>query len=134
MYGPLLHTHWLLAWVALIAVATTTFLAFSGKDLKRASLITLIAFHLQLVVGLALYLTSPTVQTALADFGAAMKDKALRFVAVEHISIMLIGVVLVTLARRSAKANKGSAKWLYLVALLLVLSRVPWERFLALPG
>jgi hypothetical protein len=123
-----------LAWVAIVAVSTTTILAFAGKDIKRASLITLIAFHLQLVVGLALYITSPTVQAALADMSAAMKDKALRFVAVEHISIMVIGVILVTVARRSAKAGKGSAKWLYLVALLLVLSRVPWERFLAMPG
>ena len=50
--------------------------------------------HLQLLIGLALYAVySPIVQGAFNDFGAAMKDSAIRYWAVEHILIMVIAIV-----------------------------------------
>jgi hypothetical protein len=39
---------------------------------------------------LYLYMVSPIVQSALADMGSAMKDKMLRFWAVEHIAVMIL--------------------------------------------
>ncbi|MBK9335143.1 MAG: hypothetical protein IPM98_00600 [Lewinellaceae bacterium] len=60
--------------------------------------------HLQLVLGLVLYaFTSPLTQAAFQNFGAAMKDPNARYWAVEHITAMLIAVVLIQLGRTFSK-------------------------------
>lgn len=65
--------------------------------------------HLQLLLGLVLYaFTSPWTQTAFADFGAAMKDPTMRYWAVEHITAMLIAVVLIQLGRTLSKKATDS--------------------------
>lgn len=71
---------------------------FTGTDNKLA-LFLLISAHIQLLVGLALYFTSPFVQ-----FNAStMKDKLTRYWSVEHISMMIIAIVLITIAKSSLK-------------------------------
>lgn len=134
MYGPLLHSHWLLAWLALGLTAFALVKSFSANGAGKLSLFALIAAHLQLLIGLALWWLSPVVQEARADVGAAMKDASLRFYLVEHILTMVIAIVLITVAHRKTKSGAASARWFYLGALLLMLSRVPWERLFALPG
>ncbi len=59
--------------------------------------------HLQLLLGLLLYVTSPRTQAAFADMGAAMKDSILRYFAVEHMVAMLIAVVLIQMGRTLSK-------------------------------
>lgn len=60
--------------------------------------------HLQLLVGLIQYLfTSAYTRTAFADMGAAMKEPWLRYFAVEHITAMLIAVVLIQMGRTLSK-------------------------------
>lgn len=68
--------------------------------------------HLQLLVGLVMYaFTSPWTQTAFANFGMAMKDATMRYWAVEHLTAMLIAVVLIQLGRTlSKKAADDTAK------------------------
>jgi hypothetical protein len=85
--------------------------------------------HLQLLVGLIQYLlTSAYTKAAFADMGAAMKNPWLRYFAVEHISMMLIAVVLIqtgrTLAkRRSDDTAKHRTVAIYTgIALLLILA------------
>jgi hypothetical protein len=56
-----------------------------------------------------------------------MKDTASRFWAVEHISGMLIAIILITVARGKAKIlNYQAAAWLYLIALIILLVTIPW--------
>ncbi|MBI1316899.1 hypothetical protein GC167_08600 [bacterium] len=92
----------------------------------------LISAHLQLVLGLVLYFTGPLGFRLFAQEGV-MKEAGLRFYAVEHIATMVIAIVLITLANRGMKrAAPGlapSGAWLYLGAWVLILSRIPWERF-----
>lgn len=65
--------------------------------------------HLQLLLGLILYaFTSPWTQTAFSNFGAAMKDPNMRYWAVEHITAMLIAVVLIQLGRTLSKKATDS--------------------------
>jgi uncharacterized membrane protein SirB2 len=55
-----------------------------------------------------------------------MKNPSLRFWAVEHITGMIIAIVLITIARGKAKTeNYNALKWLYLVALIIILAVVP---------
>jgi hypothetical protein len=64
--------------------------------------------HLQLLVGLIQYFfTSAYTRAAFADMGAAMKDANLRYFAVEHITTMMIAVVLIQLGRTLSKRRTG---------------------------
>ena len=77
---------------------------------------------------------SPTVQQAFKDFGLAMKSSNLRLYAVDHPLVMLIAVVLLKVARiKTKKSDSNSAHKtnfiLYAIALMLILSRIPWAKW-----
>jgi hypothetical protein len=140
MYTGLNHLHSALRWVLLVLTIVTIAKAYIGWKQKKSyelsdnklSLFTLIGFHTQLLIGLGLYFVSPTVQLAMADMGAAMKEPVLRFFAVEHFILMILAVIIVTVGRITSKKMKED--WqkhkrvfvFYLIALLLVLVAIPW--------
>ncbi len=130
METGLLHLHNLLRWVILILLLLSLFQAFSKNNgLKKTSLFLLIASHTTLLIGLYQYFTKGPGFNLIQQngFGTVMKDSAMRFWAVEHISTMLIAIVLITIARGKAKKGVyGAASWLYLIALLLILAGIPW--------
>lgn len=142
MYTGLLHLHRTTGIITLILVLAAAlyfgYRHFTKKPFQAASkkiaLFTMIAAHLQLVLGLILYFISPLVNTALADMGKAMKDAALRFWAVEHLSTMLIGIVFITLGYSLSKrattdtARNKKAFIFFSLGLLAVVLRFPWER------
>ena len=96
--------------------------------LKRWALFGMVSMHVQVVIGLILYFMSANVQ-----FGAStMSNSILRFFTVEHISMMLIAVILITMGHSRAKhAESGNKQgktlfWFYLVGLILILAAIPW--------
>lgn len=140
MYTGLVHAHSGFRYLVLLLVAVAVIKAtvgffgkkeFTGVDNKLA-LWALIITHVQFLLGIVLYFISPIVKTALSDMGAAMKDATLRFWAVEHVTIMVLAVVAITLGRvLSKKASSDSAKHLrilvfYLVGLILLMVGIPW--------
>ena len=142
MYTTLLPLHHYLAYAVLLLVTLFTFNSLwrwlSGRDStacdKKLGLAALIALHTQFTLGLVLYFVSPITQTALNDFGNAMKDSTLRLYALEHPLVMLIAVVLVTVARIKTKRSDSNSAHktnfiLYAIALLLILSRIPWAKW-----
>lgn len=111
----------------------TSNLLFTESD-RKAGLFFMISLHTQLLIGLALYFfLSPITLAALADFGAAMKNPEMRLVAVEHVSMNIIAIVLATINNaKNKKAIADAAKHknaliFTLVALVLILSRIPWK-------
>ncbi|MEP6738583.1 MAG: hypothetical protein ABJA70_23860 [Chryseolinea sp.] len=107
MYQILLPLHSYIRYIVIIlllAVIIKSFLGMSGKKPyekidNQLSLSLFIFTHTQLLVGLILYLISPFVK-----FGAiTMKDAITRYWTVEHLVGMLIAVVLITMARITAK-------------------------------
>jgi len=143
MYTGLLHSHNLLRWLVLITLVLAVVFAFIGwftnkswtKRDKIAGMLLTLFMDIQLLLGLSLYFFfSPITKAAFADFGAAMKDKDLRFYAVEHILMMVIAVVLVHIGR--AKSKKATTDWKkhriaaiwYGIALIIILAGIPWER------
>ena len=92
-------------------------------------------FHTQLVFGLLLYLFfSPITRSAFQDFGAAMKDSQLRYWAVEHSFIMILSVLIAQFGRiRTKKAHSALNKHrntaiYFTMALILIVSRIPWDQ------
>ena len=60
--------------------------------------------HLQLLLGLIQYFgTSTIVKSAMADMGAAMKTPWLRYFAVEHFMMMLLGIACIQIGRTLSK-------------------------------
>lgn len=136
MYTGLVHLHSGLRWIALILIIIAIVNAatkmngqrdFTDKD-KRWNLLALIGVHIQLVLGLVLYVMSPKVSFV----SGMMKDAQLRFFTVEHIAMMLIGIILITIGySRSKRQTEAGPKfkttfWFYLIGLVLILSRIPW--------
>ncbi len=128
----LLHLHNVLRWVILLLLIVALFQALMKKEgIQKSSLWLLIAAHITFLLGIYQYFTSDTVGYGLIErvggFGNVMKDSFARFWVVEHITAMILAVVLITIARRKAKAlSYNGAMWLYLVALILIFAAVPW--------
>lgn len=142
MYTGLLHFHSMMRWIFLVLAIVTLFQALNGwlgkkefsKLTDKLSLFTFISAHIQLLLGLVLFFVSPIVEAGLENMGAAMKDAALRMWTVEHPTVMIIGIVLVSLARIKAKKledaiAKHKTLAIYLgIGLLAIISRIPWDR------
>jgi len=104
---------------------------FTSKDL-RLGLFTLIFSHLQLLIGLGWYFMSPAYQSMKAN-GI---DASNRLLAVEHPFIMVVAIVLITMGwSKHKKQVRDASKFktfavFYGLALLLILSRIPWAQWL----
>lgn len=131
MYQGLLHLHNSFRWIILILLLIVLVQAFMKKEgIRQNSLRLLIAAHLTLLIGLYQYFAGELgfnlISTA-SSFGDVMKNSVARFWAVEHISAMIIAIILITIARRSAKnLIYKKAAILYFIALVLILAAVPW--------
>src|ERR1044072_2051224 len=130
MYKGLLDLHNVLRWAILILLLVAIVQAF-GKNagLRKSSLWLMICAHITLLVGLYQWffgqLGLKMIQNA--GFSVVMKYSASRFWAVEHITGMLIAIILITIARGKAKVlNYKAASWLYIIALLIILVTIPW--------
>ncbi len=132
MYTGLLHLHNILRWVILILLLIALLQAFTKKGgIQKTSLWLLITAHITLLLGLFQYFNSEKAGFILIErvggFANVMKDSMARFWVVEHITAMILVIVFITIARGKAKKqNFNAAKWLYLVALILILATVPW--------
>jgi hypothetical protein len=142
MYATLLTVHNLLRWAVLLgglyAITKSVLGIMHKRDFTKQENLSHALFvgfcHLQLVLGLILYFISPVVDQALANgMGAAMKNPASRFVAVEHISTMIIAIVLIQVGRTLSKkqteamAKHKKAVVFFSIGLILILSRIPWK-------
>jgi hypothetical protein len=140
MYTLVLLLHSWLRWAALIAGVGATMAAFNARaqtaGLGRADrwgLALMAALDLQMLLGLLLYLVlSPTMEAIRQNFSAAMQDRVARFWAVEHISTMLMAVILVHVGRvlaRKAKTPEARRTRLLVcfgIATLAMIGATPW--------
>jgi len=140
MYIGLLHLHNLLRYVVVILILINVVKSFIGwfnkKDYlpidNKLSLFLFISAHLQLVIGLALYFVSPIVDIALSDMKKAMADSMSRFWAIEHISSMILGIIIISLGRIMAKkANSSGSKFrrqavYFTLGMIIIFSAIPW--------
>ena len=139
-YTLVLILHSWIRWIALVAGLGATMAAFNHRAQKDAldradwwGLALMAALDLQMLLGLLLYLVlSPTMQEILQNFSAAMQKSVTRFWAVEHISTMMVAVVLVhvgrVLGRKAATPEAKRTRLLvcFGVATLAMLAAIPW--------
>jgi hypothetical protein len=128
MYTGLLHSHFYLRWIVLILLVVVIVTSLIGWLNKKAytntdnklSLYLFIATHVQLLLGLILYTQSGWVQ-----FGKlALKVKEVRYWTMEHGTIMLLAIVLITMARITAKkmsSSEAKHKRMFIVNLIALI-------------
>ncbi len=137
MYEGLKHAHSGIRWILLVALLYAIFNAYSkwksGATFtdgdRKASLAAFISSHIQLLLGLGLYMMSPKVH-AIGE--SVMKEPIARFFAVEHLAMMIIGIILISVGHiKAKKATDDTQKFkttfiFFTIGLLVILSRIPW--------
>jgi hypothetical protein len=138
MYSAFLLVHSWIRWVAIAAGLMATISAVRGVSAQdpradRWGLVLTSALDLQLVIGLLLYFAvSPVMEGIRANFAAAMPNPQLRFWAVEHVTGMVLALILVhvgrVLSRKAASpaARRTRLMICYGLATLVMLLLTPW--------
>jgi uncharacterized membrane protein len=140
MYSIIQPIHSYLAFAALFLLGFATINGILGSSSQKAfeakdaniNKFALIATHTMFLLGLILLFVSPVAQSAFADMKAAMKDSDVRKAVVEHPFVNIIAVILVTIGNARVKRAVGNGRKFkqtaifFGLALLLILSRIPW--------
>jgi len=141
MYQFILAFHSLIRWLVLISLLVSIFTAYSGwfkhkvytKRDKLIRMITVIIAHTQLIIGLWLYFISPIVNYFLHNCKDAVHNRQIRFFGMEHVTMMIIAITLITIGSAKAKRQttahqkfKTTAIW-FTIGLLVILSSIPWS-------
>ena len=131
--------HSALRWVALVLLVVVVVKSIQGsrgnspftEGQRKLGLFTMIALHVQLVIGLVLYIKHPLGMNLLGKDGT-MSDSYSRFFAVEHATLMIVAIVLGTLGyslskRAADDAGKHKKQAMFFgLCLLLILLGIPW--------
>jgi len=140
MYVTLLALHSLVRWLVLASLLFAILRAYRGllgkKQFSRFDNSirhwTATMVHIQLLLGIALYIISPIVDYFLHNFKDAVHVRDARFFGMEHSLMMLLAIIVVTIGSAKAKRKptdrekyKTLAIW-FTVGLLLILTSIPW--------
>lgn len=141
MYSILLSLHSLVRWFVLASLLLALYRAYCGWLSERNFSSfdnsirhwTATVAHIQLVLGVWLYLISPVVDYFLHNFADAVHRREIRFFGMEHSLMMLTAIVLITIGSAKAKRRpagkekfKTMAIW-FTAALLVLLTSIPWQ-------
>lgn len=147
MYKTILdiHSWWAFLVLFIVLIASLNALAgvfskrdFTAKDL-RISLFALIVSHIQLLIGLILFFVSPNAMKRISSMGMGevMKDSNLRLYVMEHPMMTIIAIILITIGyskhkkRVESKRKFNTIAIFYIIAFVLMLSRIPYNQWFA---
>lgn len=140
MYQTFLILHSLNRWLVLFSLLFTIYISwdgyrtdrkFSGSD-NTARHLTATISHIQLLLGLYLYMISPIVRFDVAEGAVTGLISEHTFFRLVHISLMIVSILVITIG--SAKAKRAVTDrvkfktiliW-FSVALLIMLVAIPW--------
>jgi len=138
-----IHSYWAyLVLIVLVVASINSIVGYAsnkeyGATNFRIALFTLIVSHLQLLIGFVLYFTAPYFKMwSEVGMSGVMEDSTLRLYNVEHPVFMILAIVFITMGYSKHKkklTSKPKFKILaifYTLALILVLSRIPWSAWL----
>jgi hypothetical protein len=142
MVATFIYLHSILRWIILLLCLVVLVRSFMGMQQKnqflpldnKLSLYLLIACHTMLILGILQYFLGANGFHLFSTnpVSVVMKTKSLRFFAIEHTIVNILGIAIITMGRiASKKALLDSQKHRKLfiftaIGLLLILSRIPW--------
>jgi len=141
MYSFFLALHSLVRWLVLISLLIALYRAWRGLLLKKPFSkfdntirhTTATIAQTQMVLGIVLYCISPLVRYFLNYFKEAVHQRQIRFFGMEHVVMMLLAVVLITIGSMRAKRQADDKQKFrtmaifFIIALLVILSSIPWQ-------
>ena len=136
MYSALKHSHSGLRYIVLILLIAAIVVAYRGwkrgngftEGDRKLAMFAMLSVHIQFLIGIILYFISPLVQFS----GNVMGEKITRFYTVEHIIMMVIAMILITVGHAKSKRIVDVAKKYktifvyYLIAFILIMLAIPW--------
>lgn len=140
MYQTLLTVHSLFRWIALAMLVYLVIRSYSGwlssaKFTGGDSTVrkwTVTSLHIQLIIGVILYFTSPITTYFMSHFSETVGNRSIRFFGMEHAVMMLAAIVIATIGSAKSKRRtedrlkfKTLAIWLT-ISLILILAAIPW--------
>jgi len=140
MYSTLLILHTLMRWLVVISLITAIGLAYNGYRTKRTFTPvdhlfrhwTATFAHIQLVIGMVLYMKSPIVQFFWKNPSEAIQHFDRPFYALLHSITMLLGIVVLTIGSALAKRKQTDHEqfktvllW-FGIAFILFFLAIPW--------
>ena len=140
MYLTTLILHSFFRWLVLLSLVYGIFNAYRGwlthKPLMKQDIILrksiVILAQIQFGMGVVLYFTSPLTRYFVQNFREAIHNREIRFFGLEHITMMVIAVALIT--HGSSVANKKKtdsekfkalALW-FSIAMVIIFISIPW--------
>lgn len=140
MYDGLLHLHSVLRWLILILLLVALYKSFAERakpftaSHRKTGMVLMICADIMLLLGLYQWFTGDWGLKSIQNngMGAVMKNSVLRFFAIEHLTGMLIAIILIHLGYSYAKKDIPDAMkhkrtlLFYGLALLIILIVIPW--------
>ena len=141
MYQTLTFLHSITRWFVLLSLLCSILRAYNGYRNAKAVFSktddtirhwTATISHIQLLIGVVLYMHSPIIKYFWYNFDEAKSNFDNLFFALIHIVCMLLGISMITVG--SAKAKKATVDkekfktiliW-YSVALVIIVVAIPW--------
>lgn len=136
----LVSLHSILRWLVLVSLILAIFRSYSGftKDTiftKTDNSIrhwTATIAHVQLVVGMTLYIQNPVIKYFWANFKEMSQQLDVLFFGIIHIFLMLVAIILLTIGSAMAKRKANDKEkfrtmllW-FSLALFIISIAIPW--------
>ena len=140
MFPVTLALHSFVRWFVLLSLIISIFVAYRGwltnkTFQKRDSILrqaTVSISHLQFTIGIVLYLISPIANYFLRNFSEGIHIRDMRFFGMEHITMMVIAVAVITHGatlskKRASDREKFKTMAIYFtIAVVIILLSIPW--------
>jgi cytochrome b561 len=140
MYGELLFLHGIVRWLVLILLVSSVYAAWRGLQRRRSFTNAMNALrhwtattaHVQLMIGIVLYVKSPFVKMYFAMPAKGEKNSDGFFFGILHIAMMLSAIAVLTIGsamakRKTTDRDKYSTMLLWFsIALFLIFLAIPW--------
>lgn len=141
MYSTLLILHSLTRWIVLIFLVYSVYRAFVGYTQNKVFSKTDNAFrhwtatvaHIQLMIGMVLYIQSPLVKFFWAQTDIGFQNPDLTFFGLLHFILMLTAIVVLTIGSALAKRKSTDKEkfktvmvW-FSITLIIIFLAIPWS-------
>ncbi|UOY07786.1 hypothetical protein L0P88_04350 [Muricauda sp. SCSIO 64092] len=140
MYSTVLTLHSLFRWLVLLSLGFAIYRAYKGYTSKspfsyldnKVRHWTATIAHIQLILGILVYIKSPIIQYYFSDFKNLVADWNLTFYGLFHFILMIGAIVLITIGSAKAKRKKTAREKFktilvtYSIALILIFIAIPW--------
>jgi len=140
MYLTVLALHSLFRWLVLLSLCFSIYRAYKGYTSKsnfssldnKVRHWTATIAHIQLTLGILIYIKSPIIKHYFSDFKNLASDWNLTFFGLFHSILMLSAIVLITVGSAKAKREKTAPEKFktilvtYSTALIMIFIAIPW--------